>query len=77
MILHNNEVREKFILFFQTSLFRINIGKDFILKNISQFWYGRKKLCYSDKSWEKLLLRVVATMPQSRTPSPDQKHSTW
>ena len=50
MILHNNEVREKFILFFQTSLFRRNIGKDFILKNISQFWYGRKKLCYSDKS---------------------------
>ena len=50
MILHNNEVREKFTLFFQTSLFRRNIGKDFILKNISRFWYGRKQLCYSDKS---------------------------
>ena len=53
MILHNNKVREKLILFFQTyetSLFRRNIGKDFILKNISRFWYGRKQLCYSDKS---------------------------
>ena len=53
MILHNNEVREKLILFFQTYqnfLIWENIGKDFILKNISRFWYGRKQLCYSDKS---------------------------
>ena len=59
MILHNNEVREKFIFFFfqiyETSLFRRNIGKslkDFMLINISRFWYGRKKLCYSDKCWQ-------------------------
>ena len=55
MILHNNEMRENFILFFktyETSLFRRNVGKDFISINISRFWYGRKKLCYSDKCWQ-------------------------
>ena len=46
----------------------------------SRYWslwnQRRPPSTVESKRWESLLLRVVATMPQLRTPSPDQKHST-